>query len=68
VDIALDGQPMVILEDGKPLYERMKKARIDETDILHAARQTQGLIALEQIRYAILETDGKISIIPTAAK
>lgn len=68
IDIALDGQPMVLLENGKPLRQWMEKARIDEKDILQSARATQGLIALDQIKYAILETDGKISIIPAATK
>jgi uncharacterized membrane protein YcaP (DUF421 family) len=59
-----DGVPMVIVEDGKPLQERMKKARIDENDILLSARQSQGLERLDQIKYAVLEVSGSISIIP----
>lgn len=64
VDRLLDDIPLVILADGKLLKERMEKVRVDENDILDAARETQGLEHLEDIRHAILERNGRISIIP----
>ena len=60
----LEGTPVVVLEDGKPIKERMDKARVDEADILTAARELQGLERLDQIKYAVLERSGGISIIP----
>jgi len=60
----LDSGPLVIVEDGKPIQERLHKSRIDESDILEAAREMQGLERIEQIKYAVLERSGKISIIP----
>ena len=63
----LDDVPMVILEDGKPIEDRMDKARVDEGDILEAARELRGLERLEQIKYAVLERNGSITIIPKAA-
>ena len=60
----VDGGPLILLDNGRLLYDRMKKERIDEQDILESARELQGLQRLDQIRYAILEKDGKITIIP----
>ena len=60
----LDGTPMIVVDHGRPLRERMHKARIDEEDILEAARRLQGIERLDQIRYAVLERSGGISIIP----
>ncbi|MDQ3584664.1 MAG: DUF421 domain-containing protein [Acidobacteriota bacterium] len=60
----MDGVPLIILENGQPLKDRMNKARVDEGDILEAARELQGLERLEQIKYAVLERDGRISIVP----
>jgi uncharacterized membrane protein YcaP (DUF421 family) len=60
----LDGVPLIIVEEGKPLQDRMAKARVDESDILTAARELQGLERMEQIKYAVLERSGGISIIP----
>jgi uncharacterized membrane protein YcaP (DUF421 family) len=60
----LDDVPLVILQDGKLLRDRMDKARVDESDIMAAARELQGLVRLDQIKYAVLEQNGSISIIP----
>jgi uncharacterized membrane protein YcaP (DUF421 family) len=60
----LDDIPLVIVADGKPLKDRMHKARVDEDDVLDAARESCGLEHMDQIRHAILERDGQISIIP----
>jgi uncharacterized membrane protein YcaP (DUF421 family) len=60
----IDGVPLVVLADGIPLHDRMAKSRIDEGDILAAARQLQGLERLEQIKYAVLERHGGITIVP----
>jgi uncharacterized membrane protein YcaP (DUF421 family) len=64
VDKIVDGVPIVIVEDGKPLRDRMDKERVDEEDILAAARERQGLERMDQIKYAVLERSGGISIIP----
>lgn len=60
----LDGMSLVIVKDGKPLKDRMDKERIDEEDVLEAARSTHGLARLDQVKYAVLERNGSISIIP----
>jgi uncharacterized membrane protein YcaP (DUF421 family) len=64
LDKWIEGTPVVIMKDGALLTETLRKARIDETDILEAARKLQGLERLEQIKYAILEKDGGITIVP----
>jgi uncharacterized membrane protein YcaP (DUF421 family) len=61
----LDGLPLLIVEHGNLLHDRMAKERIDENDVLDAAREHHGLERLEQIKYAVLERNGKISIIPS---
>lgn len=64
--LLLEGVPLVVVKDGKPLHERMDRARVDEDDIMAAARQLQGLERFDQIKYAILERNGGITIIPKA--
>lgn len=63
-DKLLEDVPLVIVEDGVALKDRMAKARVDEQDVLTAARHLQGIERLDQIRYAVLERSGGISIIP----
>lgn len=60
---AADGVPVVILEDGNPIEERMKRARVDASDILAAGRESHGIERLDQIKYAVLEQGGHISVI-----
>ena len=60
----LDGLPLLIVDHGQPLKERMKKERVDVDDVLDAARESHGLESLRQIKFAVLERSGKISIIP----
>ena len=64
----LDGQALVVVEHGKPLKQRMKKSRVDEGDILEAARQQHGLERMEQVKFAVLEKNGQINIIPQEQK
>lgn len=61
-----EGLPLVILENGKLLEDRMRKENVSREDILEAARENQGLERLDQIKYAVLERHGGISIIPKA--
>lgn len=60
----LEGVPLVIVEHGRPLIDRLQKSRIDVSDVLTAARKLHGLERMEQIKYAVLERSGDISIIP----
>ncbi len=60
----LDGAPLLIVERGRLLEDRMHKSRVDQEDVMAAARLHQGLERLEQIKYAVLEVNGEISIIP----
>lgn len=64
IETWIDGTPTIILENGRPIKDRMNKARVDEADILESARRLQGIERLDQIKYAVLEKTGGISIIP----
>ncbi|PLR34132.1 hypothetical protein CYR32_13060 [Chimaeribacter coloradensis] len=63
-DLVLDGSPVILIENGKTLDKRMVQLRISLEDVMEVARQEQGLERASQIKYAILETNGKISVIP----
>lgn len=64
LDRVIDDSPVVIVDDGKLLWDRLNRARIDEQEILVAARELHGLERLDQIKYAVLERSGGISIVP----
>lgn len=56
--------PVVLVEDGVPNEEPMARYRVTREDILEQARATQAVERMAQIRYAVLERTGAISIIP----
>ena len=62
--LAVEGAPLVLVKDGKPIDDRLQGTRLDLGDVLESARSTQGLERLDQIKYAVLERDGSISVIP----
>jgi uncharacterized membrane protein YcaP (DUF421 family) len=60
----IKGVPTILVDDGHLLTGRMRRARVSADEILERARVLHGLETLEQIKYAILEASGEISIIP----
>lgn len=58
----VDGTPVIVFEAGAFHERRMKELNIQRSDIMYAVRQ-RGLHEIAQVRYAIAERDGKISII-----
>jgi uncharacterized membrane protein YcaP (DUF421 family) len=64
----IEGVPTILVEGGRPLRALMDKARVREEEIMEAARRTQGLERMEQIKFAVLEVSGGISIIPDESR
>ena len=58
----IDGETLVLLEDGQWQKESMKGAAVTDDDVMAAAR-TKGVRTLQGIKYAVLERNGAISII-----
>jgi uncharacterized membrane protein YcaP (DUF421 family) len=64
LDLILDGTAVVLVKDGKVLEDRLDHERVDRNDILEAARLQVGLESLDQVKLAVLERGGKISVVP----
>jgi uncharacterized membrane protein YcaP (DUF421 family) len=58
----LEGPPVVVVRDGRPIEEAMKIERLSLADLFEEARQ-QGISDLNEVRVGILEPDGKFSFI-----
>ena len=57
------GTPTVIIQDGKILKENLKKVKFDINDMLEEIRDA-GYFDLSQVEYAVMEANGKFSILP----
>jgi uncharacterized membrane protein YcaP (DUF421 family) len=58
----LNGRPVVLVEDGKPIADNMRRERITLEELAAQAR-LNGVESLERVRWAVLETGGQVSFI-----
>jgi uncharacterized membrane protein YcaP (DUF421 family) len=64
LDPVIDGTAVILMRDGQVLKDRLNRERVDTNDILEAARLQRGLESLDQIKLAVLERGGDISVVP----
>lgn len=61
----INGKPVIIISPNGIDYENLKKLNMNINDLAEALRN-MNYFSLDQIQYAIVETNGKISVLPTA--
>jgi uncharacterized membrane protein YcaP (DUF421 family) len=59
----VEGEPVILVEDGKLIERNMKHERMTADEVMEQARLQQGVESLDDIRWAVLETSGSISIV-----
>lgn len=59
----IDGVPTVLVVDGRYDERALKGSRLDKIDVMEAARNQEGIESVNEIKFAILEVSGNISII-----
>ncbi len=60
---ALEGRPVVLVEDGKAIESNLKRERITVEELAAQARLKE-IDSISDVRWAVLETSGAISFIP----
>src|SRR5581483_2917413 len=60
---AMEGDPIVLVQDGAPIERNLRRERITLSDIEEEARANQ-ISSVAELKWAILEDDGHISCIP----
>lgn len=58
----IDGEPVVVVDNGRYLENNMKKERLTREDVEQEARLNE-ISSLEEVRWAVLETSGRLSFI-----
>lgn len=61
------GSPVMVIEDGKILRDKMSSLRITTEDLCVQLRQ-QGIFSIEDVEYCIVETNGKLSVLQKPEK
>jgi uncharacterized membrane protein YcaP (DUF421 family) len=59
-----EGAPVLLVQEGRPLEDVLAHYRLDVGDVVAAGRERLGLATLAQIRFAVLETSGAITVVP----
>lgn len=60
---ALQGEPRLLIRDGRILQKALREEKVDIEDVRSAVR-SEGIARTEDVRLAVLEVDGSISVIP----
>lgn len=63
-DRITEGAPSLLISDGEVLAKELATHKLDASDIMEAARDKHGLERMEQIKWAVLEKSGDITIVP----
>jgi uncharacterized membrane protein YcaP (DUF421 family) len=58
----LEGEPVIVIEDGKVIEKNLRRNRITQEEVAAEAR-TQQIASFDEVRWAVLETNGQISFI-----
>lgn len=58
----LEGDPMVVVQDGKPVARNLRRLRMTTDELAEEARG-QGIASLDEVRWAIAEASGTVSFI-----
>jgi uncharacterized membrane protein YcaP (DUF421 family) len=60
--VVLDGEPLVIVQDGEFIRKNMDRERLTEDDVAEEARK-QSIGSMDEVAWAVIETSGQISFI-----
>ena len=60
--LVLEGEPIVLVQDGGFLARNLQRERITEAEVLQSARM-EGLHSIDDVAWCILETSGKMSFV-----
>lgn len=63
VRVVTEGEPIVLVQDGRVIERNLRRERLTRGDLEEEARRQQ-ISSLDDIRWAILEKGGSISVIP----
>ncbi|MCM3444755.1 YetF domain-containing protein [Metabacillus halosaccharovorans] len=61
----LEGKPTIIIREGQILRDSLKKCKLDINQLQHLIR-SKGVFSIRELDYAVLETDGTVSILKKA--
>jgi uncharacterized membrane protein YcaP (DUF421 family) len=63
----IEGTPTVLVEDGEPIEPHLRREGLERAELEMILRE-HGVESIDHVKLAVLETDGSVSIVPTASR
>ena len=63
----LCGKPVILIDNGKLVQDNLRRTRVSVDELTSHLRQ-KDVLTISDVQYAILETDGNLSVFPYASK
>jgi uncharacterized membrane protein YcaP (DUF421 family) len=60
--LVIEGEPLILVQDGKPVDKNMRAERLTVDDVAEEARG-QGIETLDEVKWCVLESSGSMSFI-----
>lgn len=61
LSMLISGHPVIIIQNGKLIQKALRKLRMGVDDLTETLRQ-QGIFDIRDVQYAVVETNGKVSV------
>jgi uncharacterized membrane protein YcaP (DUF421 family) len=65
LEALIEGRPVIIVHDGKIDHRALRKAQMTKHE-LEASLRAEGCAGPEEVRFAVLENNGQVTVIPMA--
>lgn len=59
----IGGGPVLLVNNGSPVYSHLRRVGMSTADLMEAIRG-RGYADLANVRFAVLETDGEVTVVP----
>ena len=59
----IEGEPVILVQNGETIDRNLKNERLTLDEVMEQARVHQGIESLDQVKWAVLETNGSISFV-----
>ena len=67
LEVSLSGSPTLLVSDGRTIIDNLRREHVTDADIAHALRE-HGIDAIQEVKLAVLEVDGTISVVPMSSQ
>jgi uncharacterized membrane protein YcaP (DUF421 family) len=59
----IEGEPVILVQNGETIDRNLRNERLTLDEVMEQARLQQGIESLDQVKWAVLETNGSISVV-----